>query len=85
MVALGIADDVTQQETSEVFLWDGRPLQRSRIHGHIGEADVLRTADRSFEKQNIKLDVTIGLRKTLKFNLFFFLTFNTCICRHITH
>lgn len=68
MVALGIADDVTQQETSEVFLWDGRPLQRSRIHGHVGEGDVLRTADRSFEKQNIKLDVTIGIRKTLKFN-----------------
>lgn len=84
MVVLGIADDVTQQETLEVFLWDGYPLQHSRIQGHIGEGDVLRTADRSFEKQNIKLDVTIGIRKTLKFKPFF-LTFKTCIDRHITH
>lgn len=46
-------DGVTQQETTEVFLRDGRPLQPSRIQGHIGEGDVLRAADRSFEEQNI--------------------------------
>lgn len=50
VVVLSIADCVTQQETSEVFLWDERPLKHSRIQGHIGEGDVLRTTNWSFEK-----------------------------------
>lgn len=50
VVVFGIGDDVTQQETSEVFLWDDRPLQHSRIQGRIGESYVLRTTNWSFEK-----------------------------------
>lgn len=48
VVVLSIADFVTQQETSEVLLWDDRPLQHSRIQGHIGEGYVLRTSNWGF-------------------------------------
>lgn len=47
-------DDVTQQEPSDIFFWDGWPPQHHWTQCLVGEADVCRSADRSCWNQTMK-------------------------------
>lgn len=57
VVRLRVVDDVTQQETSDVILREGRPLQHQWIQRCIVAVDVCRSADRSFGSDERKLTV----------------------------